>query len=167
VNRFADRRVDTLGICWLASLQERCKSDRDTAPAIYRADLRRAHRPLVSWRTRLAHRLLVIAVALIGIALFFLDRLTTAGFWGNFVALGSGLAFASSRFFCGRKSRVTGRSDHPRQHPRRGGGLPFMFQHSLGADSAWRLLLLGTVQLGLPLFFTRRRSNRSRPWRRG
>ena len=37
----------------------------------------------------------VIAVALGGIALFFFDQLTTSGFWGNIVALASGLAFAS------------------------------------------------------------------------
>ena len=42
---------------------------------------------------------LVIAVALGGIALFFMDRLTVAGFWGNIVALGSGLAFASVAIF--------------------------------------------------------------------
>jgi drug/metabolite transporter (DMT)-like permease len=42
---------------------------------------------------------LVIAVALIGIGLFFMDRLTTAGFWGNIIALGSGLAFASVALF--------------------------------------------------------------------
>src|SRR5437763_12785494 len=47
----------------------------------------------------------VIAVALGGIALFFLDRLTTSGFWGNIVALGSALAFASLVIFL-RKERT-------------------------------------------------------------
>ncbi len=42
---------------------------------------------------------LVIAVALIGIALFFFDRLTVSGWWGNIIALGSGLAFASVALF--------------------------------------------------------------------
>src|SRR2546429_9529515 len=47
----------------------------------------------------------VIAVALGGIALFFLDRLTTSGFWGNIVALASALAFASLVIFL-RKERT-------------------------------------------------------------
>src|ERR1700745_2416992 len=47
----------------------------------------------------------VIAVALGGIALFFLDRLTTSGFWGNILALGSALAFASLVVFL-RKERT-------------------------------------------------------------
>src|SRR5467141_3713804 len=47
----------------------------------------------------------VIAVALGGIALFFVDRLTTSGFWGNIVALASALAFASLVIFL-RKERT-------------------------------------------------------------
>src|SRR5204862_2325379 len=47
----------------------------------------------------------VIVVALGGIALFFLDRLTTSGFWGNIVALASDLAFASLVVFL-RKERT-------------------------------------------------------------
>ena len=94
---------------------------------------------------------LVIAVALVGIALFFLDRLTTAGFWGNIVALGSGVAFAAVALFL-RKEKA----GSPVAAIILGNclvalaGLPFMFQHSLGREGAWRLLLLGTVQLGLP-----------------
>src|SRR2546423_346804 len=42
---------------------------------------------------------LIIGVALGGIALFFMDRLTLSGFWGNIIALGSGLAFASVAIF--------------------------------------------------------------------
>src|SRR5437763_17110238 len=41
----------------------------------------------------------VITVALGGIALLFLDRLTTSGFWGNIVALASALTFASLVIF--------------------------------------------------------------------
>ncbi len=94
---------------------------------------------------------LVIFVALIGIALFFFDRLTTAGFWGNIVALGSGLAFASVAL-CLRKEK----DGSPVAAIILGNvlvalaGLLFIFQHSLGAGAGWRLLLLGTVQLGLP-----------------
>lgn len=76
----------------------------------------------------------VIVVALIGIALFFFDRLTTAGVWGKIVALGSGLAFASVALF---QREEKGRS--PVAAIILGNllvalaGLPFMFQDSLGA----------------------------------
>jgi drug/metabolite transporter (DMT)-like permease len=94
---------------------------------------------------------LVIVTALAGIALFFFDRLTTAGFWGNVVALGSGLAFASVALFL-RKEK----DGSPVAAIILGNalvavaGVPFMMQHSLGAGGLWRLVLLGTVQLGLP-----------------
>ncbi len=95
---------------------------------------------------------LVIAVALGGIALFFMDRLTVSGFWGNIVALGSGLAFASVAIFL-RKERAAS----PVTAIILGNiivavaGLPFILgAPALGAGDGWRLLLLGTVQLGLP-----------------
>jgi len=94
---------------------------------------------------------LVIVTALAGIALFFFDRLTTAGFWGNVVALGSGLAFASVALFL-RKEK----DGSPVAAIILGNalvavaGVPFMMQHSLGAGGLWRLVVLGTVQLGLP-----------------
>lgn len=95
---------------------------------------------------------LVIAVALSGIALFFMDRLTVSGFWGNVVALGSGLAFASVAIFL-RKEK----SSSPITCIILGNvivavaGAPFMWQAGpLGAGDGWRLLLLGVVQLGVP-----------------
>jgi len=98
---------------------------------------------------------LVIAVALAGIALFFLDRLTIAGLWGNILALASGLAFALVALFL-RKEKA----GSPIASIVLGNvivavaGAPFMFQApSLGEDGLWRLLLLGTVQLGLPYVF--------------
>lgn len=97
---------------------------------------------------------LVIAVALGGIALFFMDRLTVSGFWGNIVALGSGIAFASVAIFL-RKEKA----GSPVTSIILGNiivavaGAPFMFQTSLGMGDGWRLLLLGTVQLGLPYVF--------------
>src|SRR3982751_122307 len=53
-----------------------------------------------------AHRVdwVVIIVALIGIALFFMDRLTVSGLVGNIVALASGLSFAALVLFM-RKER--------------------------------------------------------------
>jgi len=98
---------------------------------------------------------LVIAVALLGIALFFLDRLTIAGWWGNIIALGSGLAFAAVALFL-RKEKA----GSPIASIVLGNvivalaGLPFMLvAPSLGGGRWWRLLLLGTVQLGLPYVF--------------
>ena len=98
---------------------------------------------------------LVIALALIGIALFFLDRLTVSGWWGNIIALGSGLAFASVALFL-RKEKA----GSPVASIVLGNlivalaGLPFMLSApSLGANGLWRLVLLGTVQLGLPYVF--------------
>ncbi len=94
---------------------------------------------------------LVIAVALGGIALFFLDRLTVSGFWGNIVALCSGLAFASVALFLRKEkagspvtSIILGNAIVAVA------GVPFMLQSPLGNGGAWKLLLLGTLQLGLP-----------------
>src|SRR4051794_22118380 len=84
---------------------------------------------------------LVIVVALAGIALFFMDRLTTSGLWGNIVALASGLTFAALVLFL-RKER--------------GGlpsvllgnaivaiiGLPFVFAMPMGQGDPWRLIVL-------------------------
>jgi len=97
---------------------------------------------------------LVIAVALFGIALFFFDRLTISGFWGNVVALASGVAFASVALFL-RKEKA----GSPVASIILGNlivalaGIPFMLHHSLGQGGGWRLLLLGAVQLGLPYVF--------------
>jgi drug/metabolite transporter (DMT)-like permease len=94
---------------------------------------------------------LVIAVALGGIALFFMDRLTVSGFWGNIVALASGLAFASVAIFL-RKERAAS----PVSSIILGNiivalaGAPFILHAPLGAGGGWRLALLGLFQLGLP-----------------
>jgi drug/metabolite transporter (DMT)-like permease len=103
-----------------------------------------------------AHRIdwLVIAVALFGIALFFFDRLTISGFWGNIVALASGVAFASVALFL-RKEKA----GSPHTTVILGNllvalaGIPFMFHGSLGTGGWWRLVLLGSVQLGLGYVF--------------
>lgn len=94
---------------------------------------------------------LVIAIALGGIALFFMDRLSVSSFWGNIVALASGLAFASVAIFL-RKEKA----GSPVTSIILGNiivavaGAPFMFQSPLDDGGGWRLLLLGTMQLGLP-----------------
>lgn len=97
---------------------------------------------------------LVIAIALGGIVLFFLDRLSVSGFWGNIIALCSGLAFASVAIFL-RKEKA----GSPVTSIILGNvivalaGAPFMLQSSLGEGGVWRLALLGTLQLGLPYVF--------------
>jgi drug/metabolite transporter (DMT)-like permease len=97
---------------------------------------------------------LVIFFALLGIALFFFDRLTIAGFRGNIIALASGVAFASVALFL-RKEKA----GSPVASIVLGNllvalaGLPFIFQKSLGTEGWWRLILLGAVQLGLPYVF--------------
>jgi drug/metabolite transporter (DMT)-like permease len=107
-----------------------------------------------SWYLReraLAIDWFVIAVALGGIALFFMDRLTTSGFWGNIIALGSGLAFAAVAIFL-RKEKAAS----PVTSIILGNilvalvSVPFLFHAPSGRGDAWRLLLLGAVQLGLP-----------------
>src|SRR5438067_11799102 len=94
---------------------------------------------------------LVIAVTLGGIALFFLDRLTTSGFWGNMVALASGLAFASVVIFL-RKEKA----GSPINIIILGNiivavaGAPFLFRAPLyQARALWLVLVLGVLQLGL------------------
>ena len=94
---------------------------------------------------------LVIGVALGGIALFFMDQLTVAGFWGNIVALASGLSFATVALFL-RKER----GGSPITAILLGNiivavaGAPFMLASPIGAGDGWWLLLLGVFQLGVP-----------------
>lgn len=92
----------------------------------------------------------VIAVALGGIALFFIDQLTFRGMWGNIIALASGVAFAVMVILL-RKQRA----GSPVASVLLGNILtavitsPFMFESSPSIQS-WKVLaLLGTVQLGL------------------
>jgi drug/metabolite transporter (DMT)-like permease len=92
-----------------------------------------------------------ILFALAGMALFFLDHLTTAGFWGNIVALGSGLSYGWLALFLRRQ-----KSGSPMESVFLGNvlaalaGLPFMFGPFPGTPDWIGLVLLGVVQLGLP-----------------
>lgn len=96
----------------------------------------------------------VIAVALGGIALFFLDRLTTSGFWGNIVALASALAFASLVILL-RKEKA----GSPINIVILGNiivgivgiaGVPFLLRAPLFQPRAlWLVMVLGVVQLGV------------------
>jgi drug/metabolite transporter (DMT)-like permease len=92
-----------------------------------------------------------ILFALAGMALFFLDHLTTTGFWGNIVALGSGLSYGWLALFLRRQ-----KSGSPMESVFLGNvlaalaGLPFMFGSFPGTSDWIGLVLLGVVQLGLP-----------------
>ena len=95
---------------------------------------------------------LIIAVALAGIALFFVDRLSLAGMWGNALALASGVAFAATVLLL-RKQRDAS----PVSAIILGNilaavaGLPFMIHGPFPSTAGWAALaVLGVVQLGLP-----------------
>lgn len=97
-----------------------------------------------------------ILIALAGMALFFFDSLTPAGFWGNIVALGSGLSYGWLALFLRRQ-----KSGSPMESVFLGNvlaalvGLPFMFGSVPGTSDWIGLVLLGVVQLGLPyILFT-------------
>jgi len=92
-----------------------------------------------------------IALALGGMALFFLDDLAIGGFWGNVCAILSGATFACLVLFLRRQ-----KDSSPLESVLLGNiltalvSLPFVF-HSPPALSGWvRLGLLGVFQLGLP-----------------
>jgi drug/metabolite transporter (DMT)-like permease len=94
---------------------------------------------------------IAIVVILFGMVLFFLDRLTAEGFWGNVAALGSGACFGwltlslrSQRDGSGVESIFLGNLLAAAM------GIPFMLQSMPDARSWAGLLVLGTVQLGLP-----------------
>jgi drug/metabolite transporter (DMT)-like permease len=92
-----------------------------------------------------------IIVILGGMALFFLDRLTPAGFWGNVAALGSGLCFGGLTLFLRSQKDGSGIESILLGNLLAAAvGIPFMF-HSMPDARSWAgLLLLGTVQLGIP-----------------
>lgn len=92
---------------------------------------------------------LTIAASIGGMALFFMDNLTTGGFWGNILALLSAISFAGLALFC-RKQK----DGSPLESLFLGNilsvliALPFMFQ-SMPSISGWTgLILLGVFQLG-------------------
>jgi drug/metabolite transporter (DMT)-like permease len=91
-----------------------------------------------------------ILVVMFGMVLFFLDDLTTGGFWGNVCAISSGVTFACFVLFM-RKQK----NDSPLESVFLGNiltaliGFPFMFRTMPTASSWVGLLLLGVLQLGL------------------
>jgi drug/metabolite transporter (DMT)-like permease len=93
---------------------------------------------------------LTIPVALGGITLFFLDRLSVSGFWGNIFGLLSGIAFAATAIFL-----RTERAASPATALLMGNILTVLITAPVivSAPFPWpelpKLLFLGTVQLGL------------------
>jgi drug/metabolite transporter (DMT)-like permease len=85
-----------------------------------------------------------------GMVLFFLDDLTTGGFWGNMCAISSGVTFACFVLFM-RKQK----NGSPLESVLLGNiltalvGFPFMFKTMPSASSWIGLIFLGVFQLGL------------------
>jgi drug/metabolite transporter (DMT)-like permease len=94
---------------------------------------------------------LIILIVFSGMILFFIDDFSTEEFWGNIVAIFSGISFAALTLFT-RKQK----DGSPLESILLGNiltaliGLPFMFQSAPTVSSWIGLLLLGTVQLGIP-----------------
>jgi drug/metabolite transporter (DMT)-like permease len=91
-----------------------------------------------------------IFVVIGGMVLFFLDDLTTGGFWGNVCAISSGVTFACFILLM-RKQK----DDSPLESVLLGNiltalvSVPFMFEAMPNASSWIGLILAGVLQLGL------------------
>ena len=94
--------------------------------------------------------LITIFAALSGIVLFFLDDLSSGGFWGNILAILSGIAFAGTAL-CLRKQK----DGSPLESVFIGNviafliGFPFLLKFSPAASGWIGIILLGVFQLGL------------------
>lgn len=94
---------------------------------------------------------LSLAAILVGMLLFFGDKLSFHGYLGNGVALVSGFCFAWLTLFLRRHGEESSISALVLGNMLAGAiGLPFMFQSLPDAGGWMGLLLLGAVQLGLP-----------------
>ncbi len=99
---------------------------------------------------------LFIAAVLCGMTLFFLDKLSAQGLYGNLVAVGSGLCYAGFTLSMRAQAASTRKDASPVESVLLGHiltalvGLPFL--SALPEPSAWPgLLYLGVVQQGLSL----------------
>lgn len=94
---------------------------------------------------------LILLVMMSGMVLFFLDKLTLSGYWGNIIALVDGFCFAWMTLFVRRQKDGSALSSLLLGNLLAGTiGLPFMFQ-SMPDLSGWiGLSLLGVLQLGVP-----------------
>jgi len=91
-----------------------------------------------------------IAMVLGGMAVFFLDKLTAGGVWGNVLSIASGVSYASLIVLLRAQ-----KDGSPMESVLLGNGLtaliglPFMWQGSPGVSGWLGLLLMGVFQLGL------------------
>ncbi|MCL2773302.1 MAG: DMT family transporter [Oscillospiraceae bacterium] len=95
-----------------------------------------------------------VSVTILGMLLFFADRLESVGLIGNILAIGSGLSFAGV-FVCNKRQDT-----NPEQALFLGFminsviGLPFVFFQVTAAPIAWiAMAFLGIVQVGLAYVF--------------
>ena len=92
-----------------------------------------------------------IVVLLAGMALFFFDQLSPAGFWGNIAALASGFCFGWLTLLLRRQKGGSGIESILLGNLLAAAvGLPFMFGSMPDARGWVGLLLLGTLQMGIP-----------------
>lgn len=93
----------------------------------------------------------IIFIVIAGMCLFFLDKLSASGMWGNVVALLSGVSFGGLAIFMRMQ-----KDGSPLESIFLGNiltviiALPFIFQSSIGKSGWIDLTLLGVVQLGFP-----------------
>lgn len=93
---------------------------------------------------------LTIATVLGGMVLFFLDKMSPGGLWGNIAAIACGFCMALMTIFLRRQ-----KDSSPFGSVYLGNiltffiGLPFMFVYSPGPGSWGVILVLGTFQIGL------------------
>ncbi len=91
-----------------------------------------------------------IAVVLGGMALFFFDKLTAGGWWGNVLSIASGMCYASLIVLLRAQ-----KDSSPMESVLLGNcltaliGLPFMLQGAPGVSGWLALVLMGVFQLGL------------------
>ena len=124
--------------------------ERDPSP-VHRSRLCRPFRPVVPRGASRREDVISIAVILGGMSLFFLDKLTPAGMWGNIAALASGACFGWLTLFLRAQKGGSGiESIFLGNLLAAAAGIPFMFGSMPDARSWAGLLLLGTVQMGIP-----------------
>lgn len=94
---------------------------------------------------------IIIMIVLGGMALFFLDNLSTSGILGNILAAGSGVCFGFLAIFMRMQ-----KDGSPLESVLLGNiltaiiGIPFMFSSTITTDGLLMLLIMGVVQLGIP-----------------
>ena len=93
-----------------------------------------------------------IAVTVGGMALFFLDRLSATGLWGNVIAVGTGVSYAAFTLCMRSQKDASPVESVILGHALTAlAGLPFMFEASPSAEGWLGLVYLGVLQQGVSL----------------